>query len=297
MKKCPVCGHIMEDEALFCSMCGDRLSATEEKAEVTVPKGKLPVVSKAPLKLLLIIVAAIIALVFFITLVILPRSEKAAIRSNITDIFSAAFPGIPIKKVIINNVRDFSSVWEKQADVTIVMDCALTESEYDEIYRFLYLRTLPSADSSRSEKPTQVSPLKIIDNSGNDYASGYWSRREPDPTVVPQSGSTPAPTLSSQSNPGVSEEDAKWAVYLMAEETIPKYLNCPSTMEMGLFRDCTIKDVGFDIWKGEGYFDAENLYGATVRSKWNITCTIKNGIIHVAKLKIDDIVVYNDGTQ
>nr|DAK67621.1 MAG TPA: zinc-ribbon containing domain protein [Caudoviricetes sp.] len=297
MKKCPVCGHIMEDEALFCSMCGDRLSATEEKAEATVQKGKLPVVSKAPLKLLLIIVAAIIALVFFITLVILPRSEKAAIRSKITDIFSAAFPGIPIKKVIINNVRDFSSVWEKQADVTIVMDCALTESEYDEIYRFLYLRTLPSADSSRSEKPTQVSPLEIIDNSGNDYASGYWSRREPDPTVMPQSGSTPAPTLSSQSNPGVSEEDAKWAVYLMAEETIPKYLNCPSTMEMGLFRDCTIKDVGFDIWKGEGYFDAENLYGATVRSKWNITCTIKNGIIHVAKLKIDDIVVYNDGTQ
>ena len=188
-------------------------------------------------------------------------------------------------------------MWEKQADVTIVMDCALTESEYDEIYRFLYLRTLPSAESSRSEKPTQVSPLEIIDNSGNDYASGYWSRREPDPTVVPQSGSTPDPTPSSQSNSGVSEEDAKWAVYLMAEETIPKYLNCPSTMEMCLFRDCTIKDVGFNIWKGEGYFDAENLYGATVRSKWNITCTIKDGIIHLAKLKIDDIVVYNDGTQ
>jgi toxin YoeB len=127
--------------------------------------------------------------------------------------------------------------------------------------------------------------------------SGYWSRREPDPTVVPQSGSTPAPTPSSQSNSGVSEEDAKWAVYLIAEETIPKYLNCPSTMEMCLFRDCTIKDVGFNIWKGEGYFDAENLYGATVRSKWNITCTIKDGIIHLAKLKIDDIVVYNDGTQ
>ena len=101
MKKCPLCGHEMEDEARFCSACGEKMPEPEEKAEATVPKGILPVVSKTPLKLLLIILAAIIALFFLITLVILPRSEKAAIRSNITDIFSAAFPGIPIKKVII----------------------------------------------------------------------------------------------------------------------------------------------------------------------------------------------------
>lgn len=93
------------------------------------------------------------------------------------------------------------------------------------------------------------------------------------------------------------EEEKQWAVYLMAEQQIPNYINCPSTMKMCLFMDCTINDVGFNIWKGEGYFDAENLYGATVRSKWNITCTIEDGIIHMAKLKIDDIVVFSDGTQ
>ena len=68
-------------------------------------------------------------------------------------------------------------------------------------------------------------------------------------------------------------------------------------MEICLFKECDIRDVGFNIWKGEGYFEAENLYGATVRSKWNITCTIKDGKIRMNKLKIDDIVVYNDGTQ
>lgn len=93
------------------------------------------------------------------------------------------------------------------------------------------------------------------------------------------------------------EEKKRWAVYLMAEQQIADYISCPSTMKFCVFDQCDIRDVGFNIWKGEGYFDAENLYGATVRSKWNITCTIEDGIIHMAKLKIDDIVVYSDGTQ
>ena len=89
----------------------------------------------------------------------------------------------------------------------------------------------------------------------------------------------------------------KWAVYNMAKEQIPDYLSCPSTMKICSYEDATIQDAGYNIWKGEGYFDAENLYGATVRGKWNITCKIENGKCHLAKLKIDDIVVYNDGTQ
>lgn len=64
MKKCPLCGHEMEDEARFCSACGEKMPEPEEEAEATVPKGNLPVVSKTPLKLLLIILTAIIALFF-----------------------------------------------------------------------------------------------------------------------------------------------------------------------------------------------------------------------------------------
>lgn len=109
----------------------------------------------------------------------------------------------------------------------------------------------------------------------------------------------PSSAGSSISNPGkgFTAEDAKWAVYNMAKEQIPDYLSCPSTMKICSYEDATIQDAGYNIWKGEGYFDAENLYGATVRGKWNITCKIENGKCHLAKLKIDDIVVYNDGTQ
>ena len=109
----------------------------------------------------------------------------------------------------------------------------------------------------------------------------------------------PSSAGSSTSNPGkgFTAEDAKWAVYNMAKEQIPDYLSCPSTMKICSYEDATIQDAGYNIWKGEGYFDAENLYGATVRGKWNITCKIENGICHLVKLKIDDVVVYNKETQ
>lgn len=286
MKKCPVCGHIMEDEACFCSACGEkmppRLGAPSQVEEIqptdcTAPSSATKEKKKVSFKPLLIISVGLLALIAVI--LIFADGSEDVLKKEITAYCTEHFPNLSIKEIEINSIQK-GSYW-KDADVTLIIDGALTVSQYDALYKEVHGATVTSQ--------FYISPLEIIDDSGNDYESGYWDRQ--------RAAATPAPTLSSQSNPGISEEDAKWAVYLMEEETIPKYLNCPSTMEMGLFRDCTIKDVGFDIWKGEGYFDAENLYGATVRSKWNITCTIKNGIIHVAKLKIDDIVVYNDGTQ
>ena len=99
------------------------------------------------------------------------------------------------------------------------------------------------------------------------------------------------------SNSGVSTEDAQWAVYLMAQQQVPNYIASPSTMKFCVFSKCEIKNVGGYSWKGSGYFDSENMYGAEVRSTWNIICTIKDGKIHMAKLEINDSVAYNDGTQ
>lgn len=283
MKKCPVCGHAMEDEACFCSACGEKMppcpgpTSQVPTADCMAPSSTTKEAEKGSFKPLLIISAVLLALIAVI--LIFADGPEDVLKKEISAYCAEHFPNLPIKEIEINSIQK-GAYW-KEADVTLTIDGALTVSQYDALYKDVHGATVTSQ--------FYISPLRIIDDSGKNYANGYWDRQK--------AAATPAPTPSSQSNPGVSEEDAKWAVYLMAEETIPKYLNCPSTMEMGLFRDCTIKDVGFDIWKGEGYFDAENLYGATVRSKWNITCTIKNGIIHLAKLKIDDIVVYNDGTQ
>ena len=169
------------------------------------------------------------------------------------------------------------------AEVTLTIDGALTVSEYDNLYSRLFGHVFDSK--------MQLFPLTIIEDSGNDYKSGYWDRQ--------MTAAAPSSAGSGVSNPGkgFTAEDAKWAVYNMAKEQIPDYLNCPSTMKLCSYEDATIQDAGHNIWKGEGYFDAENLYGAAVRGKWNITCKIENGKCHLVKLKIDDIVVYNDGTQ
>lgn len=286
MKKCPVCGHAMEDEACFCSACGEKMpepSPAKEPGKEAPPSSKdgarKKSVSCKPFIIIGVVILALLALIA--DLLIFTDAPEDVLKKEVAAYCAEQFPTLKIEAIQIGEIEKSLRSSYRRAEVTLTIDGALTVSEYDNLYSYLSWRVFDSQ--------IQVDPLKIVEDSGNDYESGYWDRQ--------RAAATPAPTLSSQSNSGVSEEDAKWAVYLMAEETIPKYLNCPSTMEMGLFRDCTIKDVGFNIWKGEGYFDAENLYGATVRSKWNITCTIKDGIIHLAKLKIDDIVVYNDGTQ
>lgn len=307
MKKCPVCGHIMEDEAQFCSACGgklpprpgtikhgdeeEKLLAAEEKSDENSDCSGRP-----KLKRRLIIAGVVIALL------LLPSAIRAldlsltmlTLKSKITNYCAERYPELPIREIKINATERQDKKWTK-VDVTLTMDCPLSDSKYDKIYDSLFAHVF---DSPLDTQRVQITPLEIIDDSGNDYGSGYfdrWLERE----MAKRASATPSPTPSSISNPGYgfTTEDAKWAVYNMAKEQIPDYLSCPSTMKICSYEDATIQDAGYNIWKGEGYFDAENLYGATVRGKWNITCKIENGKCRLAKLKIDDIVVYNDGTQ
>lgn len=289
MKKCPLCGHEMEDEARFCSACGEKMP---EPSPEQAPVKEAPPSSKdgarkkksASCKPFIIIGVVILALLALLAdLLIFADGPEDVLKKEVAAYCAKQFPALKIEEIEIGKIEKSSRSSYRHAEVTLTIDGALTVSEYDNLYSRLSGQVFDSK--------IQVSPLKIIEDSGNDYKSGYWDRQ--------MTATAPSSAGSSTSNPGkgFTAEDAKWAVYNMAKEQIPDYLSCPSTMKICSYEDATIQDAGYNIWKGEGYFDAENLYGATVRGKWNITCKIENGKCRLAKLKIDDIVVYNDGTQ
>ena len=245
----------------------------------------------ATCKPFIIIGVVILALLALLAdLLIFADGPEDVLKKEVAAYCAKQFPALKIEEIEIGDIEKSSHSSYRHAEVTLTIDGALTVSEYDNLYSRLSGQVFDSK--------IQVSPLKIIEDSGNDYKSGYfdrWLERE----MAERASATPSPTPSSISNPGYgfTTEDAKWAVYKMAKEQIPDYLNCPSTMKICSYDDATIIDAGYNIWKGEGYFDAENLYGATVRGKWNITCKIENGVCHLVKLKIDDVVVYNKETQ
>lgn len=289
MKKCPLCGHEMEDEARFCSACGEKMP---EPSPAQAPVKEAPPSSKdgaqkkksASCKPFIIIGVVILALLALLAdLLIFADGPEDVLKKEVAAYCAKQFPALKIEEIEIGKIEKSSRSSYRHAEVTLTIDGALTVSEYDNLYSRLSGQVFDSK--------IQVSPLKIIEDSGNDYKSGYWDRQ--------MTATAPSSAGSSTSNPGkgFTAEDAKWAVYNMAKEQIPDYLSCPSTMKICSYEDATIQDVGYNIWKGEGYFDAENLYGATVRGKWNITCKIENGICHLVKLKIDDVVVYNKETQ
>lgn len=289
MKKCPLCGHEMEDEARFCSACGEKMP---EPSPAQAPVKEAPPSSKdgarkkksASCKPFIIIGVVILALLALLAdLLIFADGPEDVLKKEVAAYCAKQFPALKIEEIEIGKIEKSSRSSYRHAEVTLTIDGALTVSEYDNLYSRLSGQVFDSK--------IQVSPLKIIEDSGNDYKSGYWDRQ--------MTSAAPSSAGSGISNPGkgFTAEDAKWAVYNMAKEQILDYLSCPSTMKICSYEDATIQDAGYNIWKGEGYFDAENLYGATVRGKWNITCKIENGVCHLTKLKIDDIVVYNDGTQ
>lgn len=279
----------MEDEARFCSACGEKMP---EPSPAQAPVKEAPPSSKdgarkkksASCKPFIIIGVVILALLALLAdLLIFADGPEDVLKKEVAAYCAKQFPALKIEEIEIGKIEKSSRSSYRHAEVTLTIDGALTVSEYDNLYSRLSGQVFDSK--------IQVSPLKIIEDSGNDYKNGYWDRQ--------MTATAPSSAGSSTSNPGkgFTAEDAKWAVYNMAKEQIPDYLSCPSTMKICSYEDATIQDAGYNIWKGEGYFDAENLYGAPVRGKWNIACKIENGKCHLAKLKIDDIVVYNDGTQ
>lgn len=297
MKRCPQCNFFQADDTYdFCPKCGSKLEmvikqedSPQQETEQVSPKKD---VSTNAIIGIIVTIAVLISLVAIVASTSI--SEKAVNEEFIKFCEAEISEYAPYDVVLTNfSLNDKKEFVRGTVNVVINFNRDITEAKYDAVYDAIH-----GGIFAVGSKYIQVTKLDVHDTSGNDYQIGYWDRerkreREKDSTQSARSGSG----SNMVSNPGVSTEDAQWAVYLMAQEQVPNYITSPSTMKFCVFSKCEIKDVGWDIWKGSGYFDSENLYGAEVRSTWNITCTIKDGKIHMAKLKINDVVVYNDGTQ
>lgn len=73
---------------------------------------------------------------------------------------------------------------------------------------------------------------------------------------------------SSSSNK--SATDAK----ICAEKAVTDSLKSPSTAKFCKYTEMTATNLGGDRWKVTGYVDAQNSFGAVIRTNWTVTLTL-----------------------
>lgn len=65
---------------------------------------------------------------------------------------------------------------------------------------------------------------------------------------------------------GGGEAEAK----LMAETFVRKQLKSPSTADFPSTNEYTATEIEDDVWRVSGYVDAQNSFGATIRTRWTV---------------------------
>jgi len=76
----------------------------------------------------------------------------------------------------------------------------------------------------------------------------------------------------SRCNSGQSSVD-KFDAYAAAQEFVKKSLKAPSTASFPTTNEATVTDLGNGQWRVQAWVDAQNSFGAMLRS--NFECTIK----------------------
>ena len=68
--------------------------------------------------------------------------------------------------------------------------------------------------------------------------------------------------------------DRKRDAWVCAVAVVKNRLKSPSTADFCSYPEATITDLGNNRYKIQGYVDAQNSFGATVRSKFTVTLTL-----------------------
>ncbi len=76
--------------------------------------------------------------------------------------------------------------------------------------------------------------------------------------------------------------DPKRDAWVCAQDIVKKSIKTPSTAKFCSYSEATITDLGDDNYRVEGYVDAQNTYGAVIRSNFDAHLTLtedgyKNG--------------------
>ena len=92
--------------------------------------------------------------------------------------------------------------------------------------------------------------------------------------LVLSSGSIPdaSPSSSSQSNAEEDPTDIRTkntAIFVIAQEIVEDNLKAPSTAEFCRLSECTMQRYD-NLYAATGYVDAENGFGAMIRSEWTV---------------------------
>lgn len=87
---------------------------------------------------------------------------------------------------------------------------------------------------------------------------------------------------SCSTSPQNKERDA----WICAQDVVSNQLKSPSTADFCRYSEATIIDLGNNRYKIEGYVDAQNGFGAIIRSYFTVTLTLTDSGYKDAKCNI-----------
>ena len=68
--------------------------------------------------------------------------------------------------------------------------------------------------------------------------------------------------------------DPKIDAWVCAQDVVESRLKAPSTADFCSYPEATVTDLGNNEYRIEGYVDAQNSFGATIRSHFTVTLTL-----------------------
>lgn len=89
-----------------------------------------------------------------------------------------------------------------------------------------------------------------------------------------------------------TEDDYKAACYSLAEQQVKEYLKAPSTAKFCPMRDTEFRSLGGNIYTMSGWVDAQNSFGASLRTVWGVMVSVEGERMKLEMLTIDGETVY-----
>lgn len=89
-----------------------------------------------------------------------------------------------------------------------------------------------------------------------------------------------------------TEDDYKASCYSLAEQQVKEYLKAPSTAKFCPMRDTEFHSLGGNIYTMSGWVDAQNSFGASLRTVWGVMVSVEGERMKLEMLTIDGETVY-----
>lgn len=92
----------------------------------------------------------------------------------------------------------------------------------------------------------------------------------------------------SNSNSKYSEDETKLMIKMYVEDVIKEKLKSPSTAKFPSLSSWSIYESSYNTYSVNSYVDAENEFGAEIRTYFSLTVTTDNGMMNYSDLQVDE---------